>query len=209
MFELVCQTIRLWLDNGIVVPIISVNLSRLHLENENLVTELCEIVNEYKVPSNLLEIELTETAAIENQEALIALADQFHAAGMRLSIDDFGSGYSSLGILNSLAFDTLKLDRSFFTNTADMEKSQVIIKSIMQMAKTLKLTTIAEGIEEESQIDFLRKINCDAVQGYYYARPMPACDMMKLLLDNKLTGGLMQGGKSEFYADIKENSDKD
>lgn len=184
MFERVCQTIRYWFDGGIAVTGISVNLSRLHLENKNLVPELCAIADTYHVPHNLLEVELTETVAMENEEALHSLAEQFHEAGMRLSIDDFGSGYSSLGILNTLVFDTIKLDRSFFTDTADLSRSQVIIQAIIQMAQALKITTIAEGIEEAHQVDFLRKLNCDAVQGYFYAKPMPVADVTRLLTEN-------------------------
>lgn len=185
MFELVCKTLRAWLDDGAPVRAVSVNLSRLHLENENLVAELCEIADAYMVPHGLLELELTEAVAMKNEEVLHLFAQQFHEAGMRLSIDDFGSGYSSLGILNALPFDTLKLDRSFFTPTADSACSQVIIQSIVQMSQELKITTIAEGIEKEEQVAFLKKINCDAVQGYYYAKPMPAAAIVPLLFEKK------------------------
>lgn len=182
MFEQVCKTIRAWLDDGLSPELVSVNLSRLHLENASLVEELCAIADAYQVPHGLLELELTETVAMENEQALASLTGQFHKAGMRLSIDDFGSGYSSLGILNTLAFDSLKLDRSFFTGVADSYRSQVIIQSIIQMSHALNITTIAEGIENEQQIDFLRGINCDAAQGYYYARPMPVVDVTRLLI---------------------------
>lgn len=184
MFEQTCKTIRSWIDSGIAVTIVSVNLSRLHLENTNLVAELCGIADQYHVPHGLLELELTETVAMENEELLYSTTKQFHDAGMRLSVDDFGSGYSSLGILNYLSFDTLKLDRSFFKDTHDMERSQVIIRSIIQMAQDLNITTIAEGIEEAGQVDFLRKIHCDAIQGYYYAKPMPAADATRLLSES-------------------------
>ncbi len=184
MFEQACKTLRFWLDHEIPTTTIAVNLSRLHLENENLIPELCAIADAYRVPHELLELELTETIAAENEASMSSLAKRVHDAGMHLSIDDFGSGYSSLGILKSIAFDTLKLDRSFFVGAADRGRSQVIIRSIVQMAKSLKITTIAEGIEEQQQIDFLRKIQCDVVQGYYYAKPMPVANATKLLAES-------------------------
>jgi len=192
MFEQVCRTIRRWIDNEMPEIIISVNLSRVHLKNTNLVSELCAIADRYRVPHGLLELELTETVAAENEPAVVVLAGQFHNAGMRLSIDDFGSGYSSLGILNYLAFDTLKLDRSFFKGLADSDRAKVIIQSIIRMAHQLNIMTIAEGIEEERQIAFLRQINCDVVQGFYYSKPLPSDAAARLLSESVQSRGVQR-----------------
>lgn len=184
MFRQACETLRCWLDANIPAVPIAVNFSRLHLENPHFVSDLCAIAEEYAVPHQLLEIELTESAVMEHAEALKTAERELHAVGMRLSIDDFGAGYSSLGVLKSFQFDTLKLDRSFFTDQDDPQRAQAVIASVILMAHSLSILTIAEGIEECNQVELLKKLQCDVVQDYYYARPMKIEDVAALLREN-------------------------
>lgn len=181
MFELACEKMREWIENGRRPVTISVNFSRSHLSDENWVSELAEIAGRYAVPKALLEIEITERTAIEREDVLVDLIGQIHKAGFKVSIDDFGSGHSSLGILQSLEVDTLKLDKSFFHTQTNIPRAKAVVASIIQMAKVLRMSTVAEGVEREDQVQFLRNLDCDTIQGFYYARPMPADEVTLLL----------------------------
>lgn len=172
MFKRTVEKVRSFIDNGEEPIPISVNFSRYHLNNENFVQELCDIVDSYDVPRKYLEIELTESAVFENIDRIIKLADELHEAGFALSMDDFGSGYSSLALLKDLKFDVLKIDKAFFDEGADEQRSRVVLSNVFTMAQQLEMTTVAEGIETKEQVEFLRTLHCDIVQGYYYARPM-------------------------------------
>lgn len=176
-----CQVIRHWLDTGISPVTVAVNFSRLHLNNKSFVSELCGIADKYCVPHELLEIELTESVIMNNMETLTTVEQQFHRAGMRLTIDDFGAGFSSLGVLKDFRFNTLKLDRSFFEESEDPVRAQVVIAMVIQMAHELSISTVAEGIEDRAQVELLKKLDCDVIQGYYYAKPMPPEEAQKLL----------------------------
>lgn len=173
MFEQVCRLIREWTDCGRKIVTISVNLSRRHLANLNFIDELVEITKRYHVPPHNIELELTESIIFENEDLLEAVLHKIHAAGFTLSMDDFGAGYSSLGLLKDLPVDVIKIDRSFFTDHSDNVRAKAVIESIMLMAKKLHIVTVAEGIESREHVDLLRAAGCDIVQGYYYAKPMP------------------------------------
>lgn len=181
MFEQACKTIRGWIDSGVRPVVVSVNFARTHVLDPNWISDLIEIADKYAVPKTLLEIEITERTAVEREDVLIELIGQMHQAGFRVSIDDFGSGHSSLGILQSLQVDTLKLDRSFFQAETDTQRTQAIVGLIIQMAKVLRMSTMAEGIEQKEQVQFLKKLDCDTIQGYYYAKPMPVDEITPLL----------------------------
>jgi len=174
MFEQACIFLRKLLNEGRSVLKVSVNFSRLHLSNENYVMELCNIADKYEIPHDLLEIELMESTILENQDALLNMLDELHKNGFTLSIDDFGSGYSSLGLLKDILIDVVKFDRSFFENARDFERAWLVISSTIFMAKKLNIQVVAEGIEKKEHLDMLREIGCDIVQGFYFARPMPS-----------------------------------
>ncbi|MEG2295585.1 MAG: EAL domain-containing protein, partial [Oscillospiraceae bacterium] len=127
------------------------------------------------------EIELTESTMLDNEAILIDVLCKLHQHGFMLSMDDFGSGYSSLGMLKSLPVDTLKLDRTFFTQYTDFERAKIVIESVILMAKKLGICTVAEGVENKAHIDLLSEVGCDIVQGYYYAKPMSLLDLNELL----------------------------
>lgn len=173
MFEKVCAIIKGWIDTGIKTMPISVNFSRHHLNNDSFVQELCHITNKYKVPHNLLEIELLESTIFENEDILEKVLEKLHDENFYLSMDDFGTGYSSLGLLKNIPVDIVKIDRSFFTTTKDAVRAKSVISNIIRMTKELGIITIAEGVETKSHAVLLKELGCDMVQGYYYAKPMP------------------------------------
>ncbi|MEE0139398.1 EAL domain-containing protein [Fusobacterium ulcerans] len=184
VFEEVCKMIRNWLDEGTNPVPVSVNLSRMHLQNPHFLKKYKEIQMKYNIPADLLEIELTETMVFENFEHLKKIIDEIHQMGFYCSIDDFGSGYSSLNLLKEIPVDILKLDRVFFSKEND-ERGNNVIESIISLAKKLNMTTISEGVETISQVDFLKKINCDLVQGYVFSKPLNRDSFEKNFLKNK------------------------
>jgi len=175
ILESVCKCIRNWLNEGVQPVVVSVNLSRVHLYNADLVDRLVEITDRYRIPHELIEFELTETVLFEELGQLLNVMVKLKQAGFVLSMDDFGSGYSSLNMLKQLPVDILKLDKAFLDNfDADEtgQKEKTIVSHIISMAKALDMEVLAEGVESESQKDFLISANCDMIQGYYYAKPM-------------------------------------
>ncbi len=179
MLEKTCQILRSWLDKGYDIVPISINFSRLHLDNPNLISEIEYICDTYQVPRKYIEIEITESAILESEISLTGLFEQLHNSGFRISMDDFGSGYSSLGQLSSLDIDTIKLDRSFFISATDLAKGNLVVETVIDLAHKLGMTTVAEGVETLEQVQFLSKIGCEYIQGYYYARPMAIDDFNK------------------------------
>ncbi|MEF9998767.1 MAG: EAL domain-containing protein [Lachnospiraceae bacterium] len=177
----VCNTIKGWIENGIEPVTVSVNFSKLHISNPDFVKELCEIVDAAHIDHKYIEIEITETVIYDNIDALEVLLDDLHKNGFTMSMDDFGTGYSSLGMLKNLPVDVIKMDRSFFVNQKDSNRSKIVVGSIINMASLLGIRIVAEGVEEQQHIDFLRELHCDMVQGYYYARPMPTSDFNNLM----------------------------
>jgi EAL domain-containing protein (putative c-di-GMP-specific phosphodiesterase class I) len=172
VFEQVCIFLSKLMKMGKMTTKISVNFSRFHLGYRNFVSELCHIADKHGVPHSLLEVELTESAMLEDQNALLRVIDELHEHGFTLSIDDFGSGYSSLGLLKNMLVDVLKFDRSFLENSKDTERSWQIISSAIYMAKKLNIQVVAEGVEGKEHLEMLKKMGCDIVQGFYYSKPI-------------------------------------
>ena len=196
VFEQVCRLIRGWIVAGAEPVPVSVNLSRVHLGNQGFLEEFIRIQKQYSVPPELLEMELTETLLFENLEAVIKVIEQIHQAGYLCSLDDFGSGYSSLNLLKDVSIDILKLDRAFFRSPqADNPRERAIIESVVAMAKKLDMTTVSEGVETMYQLDFLRAIRCDMAQGYVISRPICIDDFERLVFGRTVTGG--QGAPAE------------
>lgn len=181
VFEQVCIALNRWIKEGKKVVPISVNLSRLHLYNFNFIEEYKEIRSKYQIPPNLIELELTESVVMDNVELLQNAVDEIHKAGFLLSMDDFGSGYSSLNLLNDISIDSIKLDREFFNKTANSEKGRSIVSTIIALTKRLNIQTVAEGVETKEQLDFLTKEQCDIAQGYYFSKPIPFDEFNKML----------------------------
>lgn len=172
VFRQVCRYIRSWLDSGYDPGVISVNLSKAHFLEPNFLEEFENIRKEYGVPAKYIELELTESLVFQNMTLLFDLTEELHLLGYKCSLDDFGSGYSSLNILKNIPVDVLKLDRGFFIGNYD-NRSQQVINGIINITKDLGIKTVAEGVETISQIHFLKDIGCDAVQTFIYSKPMP------------------------------------
>ena len=151
---------------------ISVNFSRKHQENQTYLERLDELMAQYDVPAKSLEIEITESAFSSNQQLLLSLIESLHGYGFLVSIDDFGSGYSSLNLIKELKFDVIKIDQVFFRNNGETERTKSVIQCIIQLAKELGMRTVAEGVETEAQFKFLKESKCDTIQGFYFSKPL-------------------------------------
>ncbi len=172
MFEEVCKMITQWKEEGKEIIPISVNLSRSHFDIPDFFSHYEQILGKYDIPPKSIEIELTESIFYNKLETLNKLVSRIHEAGLSCSIDDFGSGYSSLNMLKDVCVDALKLDRVFFAN-GDDRRGRDIIQSVIRLAQALNLHTVSEGVEERNQVEFLKEMDCDLIQGYVFAKPMP------------------------------------
>ncbi len=171
VFDCVCRLLKDWNARGIKAVPISVNLSRNHLSDPQFLERFEAIQKKYGVASSLLEFELTETVVFENLELLKNVIEQIHAAGFQCSMDDFGSGYSSLNVLKEIPVDILKLDGVFFDKEGDPRGNDVV-ESAIELARKLGMKTVAEGVETFSQVEFLKNAACDMVQGYVFSKPL-------------------------------------
>ena len=181
VYRHVCHTISLLLREGIPVVPISVNFSRQNLNNQNFCTQLTDIADKYMVPHSLLEIELTESIFFEDVESLLAVVSKIKAAGFKVAIDDFGKGYSSLNLVCRNTFDVIKIDQSFINKDHPNSSNNIVLKTILELTKELNLETVAEGVENKEQLDFLKQAGCDVIQGFYFAKPMPIYEFERLL----------------------------
>ncbi len=177
LFEKICQKLS---KMSKPVPI-STNFSRAHLYDSDFPHKINTIAEKYGVPHHLLEIELTETAFFDRPDALIKMINRLREMGFLLSIDDFGSGYSSLNLLKDVCFDVIKLDKQFLSETAETERGMIVIKSVLALASSLDVHTVAEGVETRQQFEFLRDNGCDYIQGYYFCRPVLEEEFDKLI----------------------------
>lgn len=180
-----CRFIRKCQDEGIICCPVSVNVSRVHLKDNDCIEILSEMIESNGISKNLLELEITES--VDDQQVCIK-ALQLKEAGFTLLMDDFGSGYSSLNILLETPFDVIKLDKKFMENMMVSKKGRLILEQVVLMAKKLELGLLAEGVETIEQIKLLESIGCDQVQGYYYAKPMPEEEFFTLLKKQKSIG---------------------
>ena len=160
---------------------VSVNVSRIDFYFTDLATHFAELVGRYDISPNLVGIEVTESAYSDNTKAINDMIERMQAAGFKVYMDDFGSGYSSLNMLRSVAVDVLKLDKGFIDNADMHDGTDAIIENVIKMAHRMGKPVISEGVETAEQCDSLRSMECDYVQGYYYYRPMPKEDFEKLL----------------------------
>ncbi len=159
-------------SQGKKLPVISVNVSRHHLNGDDFPEKFCRLVDSYNIPHDRIEIELTETAFFNNLDHLIGIMKRIRKMGFKISVDDFGTGYSSLNLISVLPVDVLKVDGNFFKSNQLNTKNKKVIGSIFSLAKSLSLYTVSEGVETKEQIDFLKECNCDSVQGFYFYKPM-------------------------------------
>lgn len=174
VFETICADIQRWLREGKTPPVVSFNLSKANIENPQFLNTYKNIIHHYGIPTKYIEFEFTETLMYDNLAILSKIIDEIHDIGATCSMDDFGSGYSSLNMLKNINVDVLKLDKEFFNEEETLsQKSKTVIKSVIELAQELNLHTISEGIEKQEDVLFLKDIGCDFIQGYYFAKPMP------------------------------------
>ena len=172
IFEHVCKDMASWKEKYNFVPTVSINVSKEHFVNENFIDEYVEITDKYNVDRSKIDLEITESATIDENIDTLKILNNIKAKGFLISIDDFGTGYSSLSMIQSMPFDILKIDK-VFVDQANLDSNQNIINYIMLIAEHLGVETIVEGVETKEQVDLIRKINCDIIQGYYYSKPLP------------------------------------
>lgn len=185
IWEESCRYLRKWLDEGREVHPISVNVSRIDLYDPKLVKHLVDLREKYQLPSQYLELEITESAYTEDPEQIITITRQLREAGFVILMDDFGTGYSSLNMLKDIQIDVLKLDMGFLKSSDYSAKGGNILTAILKMAESLKMQTIAEGVETKEQVEFLKSIGCKYVQGFYYSKPLPVGEFEKLISNIK------------------------
>lgn len=184
VYREVCSWIRKRIDEELPCYPVSVNVSKVQFYNSKFVNEYYQIKQEFGIPDRMIEIEFTESVAFERTDLLIKIINDLRNYGFICSMDDFGKAYSSLNLLKDLPIDVLKLDSAFFEDSDNPDKVKLIIKDIIKMVNNLGIKTVAEGVEQVSQVEFLREVGCDLVQGYVYYKPMPINEYEKLIDKN-------------------------
>lgn len=183
MLEQLCKFMRSQLDRGIQTVPMSINQSRRYMYNPVYIDIICEKLLENGIPTEMIELEITENIVYTDLDKLIKVLDVLHQKGFFISLDDFGSGYSSLNVLKDLQVDTIKLDRFMLSETLNSERGKTVVANIIRMAKELKLSVVAEGVETYEHVLFLRGCGCETAQGYYYSKPVSAEKFEQLLCD--------------------------
>jgi EAL domain-containing protein (putative c-di-GMP-specific phosphodiesterase class I) len=176
-----CRQLRAWLDAGRTPPQLAINLSARQLRQPTLLGDVAAVLRQTGIPPGLLEFEITESMAMENPQKATLLLRELRAMGIVLAIDDFGTGYSSLSCLKRLPLDYLKIDRSFVADITRDASDLAICRGTIALAHNLGLKVIAEGVETAAQFELLRQNDCDEVQGFHFARPLPLAELEDFL----------------------------
>lgn len=184
MFEETCRLLRRWLDEGRETVPVSVNLSRVGFYNPKLSDNLYRIAEQYQIPLDLIELEVTESAYVSDSRAVHDHIQQLRERGFKILMDDFGSGYSSLNMLKEAPVDQIKLDMNFLSASDPYGRAETILHMVIAMGKALSIPVLAEGVETKSQVEMLKSYSCSLAQGYYYARPLTV-DKFEELLRNQ------------------------
>ena len=190
---------KAWIEQGLPPLCMAINLSPKQFSDESLLEDIKKIIKQTKISGVFMELELTESTVMQNPEKIVRLLKAFKKMGVKIAIDDFGTGYSSLSHIQQFPIDTLKVDRSFIRDLENSKNAQGIAKAIIAMAKTLRLTVVAEGVETKEQADFLSAQCCDEMQGYYFSKPIPSEIFIKFYEDHLK--------KPNVFADL-ENEEK-
>ncbi|WNC69574.1 EAL domain-containing protein [Thalassotalea nanhaiensis] len=182
-----CLATKAWLDNGMFKGRIAVNLSAVQFRQPNLVNVIAEILEETKLPAKHLELEITEGTVMNSPQEAIELMHQIRKMGVNLSLDDFGTGYSSLAYLKQFPLNTLKIDKAFVDDIENSEEGRNMVATIVTIAHNLGMDVVAEGVETESQLKYLKTLNCEQMQGYLYSKPLAEEDFGRYLLSHIIT----------------------
>ena len=181
ILEEVARLLAAWKVKGLNRVPVAVNFSRLHLNDTRYIPQMLRVVDKYDVPHEMIEVELTESVIFNNLERAQNVINRLHRLGFSVAMDDFGSGYSSLNVLKSLQFDSIKLDKEFLSGFENNPHAHQVIEGAVAMIKSLGIQVVAEGVETGEQADFLRHTGCDLAQGYFFSRPLPAAQFEALL----------------------------
>lgn len=181
IFEKVCQALRTWLDRGYRCPPVAVNMSRLHVREPDFVERLLQIAKRWQIRPDQLELELTESVFVEDNGPILAVMHTLRQEGFLQSLDDFGSGYSSLNLLTEIPADIIKLDKEFFHAFDTNPKSKQVVSQSVRLVHELGMRVVAEGVETLEQVVFLKSIDCDMVQGFYFSKPLEAPAFERLI----------------------------
>ena len=179
-----CRQAQTWREAGLPPLPISVNLSVIQFTHPNLVSEISKVLEQTKIPPDQLELEITESVLMQDTTLAVSILNKLSALGIKISIDDFGTGFSSLNYLKNLPLDYLKIDRTFIKDF-NLSTNSAITKAIVTLAQSLNMKTIAEGVETEEQKEFLKGLNCDEAQGYLFSRPIPKDEIGELIKSGK------------------------
>lgn len=193
-----CRQLRFWTEQGFSQWTLSFNLSPIQFEQPDIFEVISGTMQKYNLEPARLILEVTESTALKNLERSIELLDMFNHAGFTVSIDDFGTGYSNLLMLNVLPAKELKIDKSFIDSMLENDKSKKIVETIINVARTMDMVVVAEGIETEEQQQMLASLGCDYLQGYYFSRPLPAEQVPWLVLQNKSDKQIIPIGKNQI-----------
>ena len=185
MLNQICKKLDEWIKKGIELVPISVNFSKQHFTHQEVAERICNIIDFWKIPHNLIEVEFTETSIAEMKEILKNTIDILKDKGIPVSIDDFGSGYSSLSLLQDLDFDVLKLDKSFIKTVVVNKRARTVIANVINMAKELNLSVIAEGVETKEELSILKKLKCNVIQGFIFDKPLSVEDFEQRLINKQ------------------------
>ena len=188
----VCRQAAAWRAAGLPDLVLAVNLSAVQFRRGDLVAAVARALAESGLPAALLELELTESILIQDTDKVLDIVQRLRSLGVKLSLDDFGTGYSSMAYLKRFNVDRLKIDQSFIRDIATDPGDAAMVRAIIQMARGLNVKTVAEGVEDERQAEFLRQERCDEVQGYHFARPMPG-DAFTRYLAERMEAGRRKG----------------
>ena len=209
IWEKVCASLAEWYHAGHKCVPCSINVSRADLFSIDINKKLCELTEKYKIPCNLIKVEITESSYVEASDLVDELVDQLREKGFTVLMDDFGSGYSSLNMLSNLKLDAIKLDAKFLRIEDDADsKALHILESVVNMAKTIGLPIIVEGVETQFQSDFLENLGCRYIQGYFFYRPMPINDFRNLIVDENMIDDRGFVAKLNEQVRIREFLDK-
>lgn len=172
-------TMRRWMDTGITLIPVSINLSQLHFYNDRLVDEILKVTKKHGIPAEYIEFEVTETVFIAETELITEKLEKLREYGYRISVDDFGAGYSSLNLIGILPVDIIKLDKGFINNSLRTDRGKEIIKGLIEILNRLKMDIICEGIENKEDEKIINEYGCDEVQGFLYDKPLPIKEFEK------------------------------
>lgn len=173
VLSFICKLIRKWIDEGIEPITISFNLSRIHFFSNTVVEDICKLAEEYNVPPQYIEIEVTESVFFEASEMIVSKVNALRDYGFKVSVDDFGTGYSSLSLIGVLPVDVVKLDKSFVKESLKSPRGSDLMKGIIKILNDIHLEIVCEGVETEEEATAVSEYGCDEMQGYLFDKPIP------------------------------------